>query len=163
MSTKPTKDPLADLAAAMNSAIETWKVKNSPESIERTVHAQLDKSREEITKKLLGFDIKSSGNWGLDHCNGRAGESAAGVYMLEQNRHAVREWLKNFQPPPIDKKMVDAVIKDSNWRIQNELQKMVIGMLKDRLHEASKEIVDSVLDGFNADKYLEIKKHLTEI
>lgn len=60
--------------------------------IEREVKRRLDARTNEVVGKLLGFDSQW-GEWRVDHCNGRAGESAVGNWLREKAGKAVSEWL----------------------------------------------------------------------
>lgn len=94
MKTKTAKDPVSitELYAEAEKAALKWAAEKRS-SIERDVTSILDKRAEEVVFKLLGFDNR----WGrmeVDHCNGRAGESAAGDFIRAKAGAAVHAWLE---------------------------------------------------------------------
>jgi len=64
----------------------------TPESARRKIEDILDSHTEEAVAKLLGFDNKW-GDWEVDHCNGRQGESAAGDWLRKTAKEEVDKWL----------------------------------------------------------------------
>lgn len=74
-------NPLNDMLGVVLQAVSDWRAKNTESALKTRVHELLDRNSKEITMKLLGFDSRYVKQWELDHCNGRAGESAAGDYL----------------------------------------------------------------------------------
>lgn len=65
-------------------------------AVERRVRDTLDRRAELLVCQLLGFDSDTWGGnatWKLDHCNGRAGNSAAGDWLRSRAVDAVKDWL----------------------------------------------------------------------
>jgi len=76
---------------AADRAAQEW-VDENKSSIEIKIHEILDRKLTEIVCKLLGFD-GWFGELSIDHCNGRAGESAAGDWLRAVAGDAVKTWL----------------------------------------------------------------------
>lgn len=88
----------------MAAARDEWAAQfKTPEDVRAYVFGILDRRAETIVAKMLGFDNHFNG-WEVDHCNGRAGESAAGNYLRRRVGNAVGEWLDkvgaDIPPPP---------------------------------------------------------------
>lgn len=100
MATESTKEtnPFDGIIDTYVNAIEIWKKNNPPEKIEQAVQAMLDKESQQLTVKLLGFDNRW-GKWEIDHCNGRAGESAAGDYLRKTQQQAIQDWFSKMKMP----------------------------------------------------------------
>lgn len=92
--------PVDAVIPVILQAVAAWRLKNSDEALKAKVTQMLDKNSEEITLKLLGFD-KSWDKWSLDHCNGRAGESAAGDYLRKTQAAAITQWLSQVPMPTL--------------------------------------------------------------
>lgn len=90
---KPTQDQLDKVRLSAEKAATEWASERQ-KNVRQEVHRLLDKNQEQIVLKLLGFDNHWGGRWELDHCNGRAGESAAGDWLREKAGAAVKEWLE---------------------------------------------------------------------
>lgn len=87
-----TQSMIKNAEAKANQAAQDWLKSNEPD-IERRVWALLNNHVQKIVVKLLGFDHHWGEDWELDHCNGRAGESAAGDWLRERAGEAVYAWL----------------------------------------------------------------------
>lgn len=94
------KTDKANLGDELRSAVENaekvaaeWVRENSPQ-MENIVRRKLDMRVEEVIVKAIGFD-KSYGQWSVDHCNGRAGESMVGDWLRANASGVVNQWLSD--------------------------------------------------------------------
>lgn len=114
---------LAEISAStIQEALAEWATENSPEKLKAKCLRTLDNSREDILRALLGFEKDSWGRneWRVDHCNGRAGESAAGDYIRRHQQAAIEQWLHSVTLPAIDagmKKSMQQEAKDVFMRL----------------------------------------------
>jgi CobQ-like glutamine amidotransferase family enzyme len=83
------------------------------ESIRDMVTRTLDKRTEEIVAKLTGFN-NHFGQWEVDHCNGRAGQTPIGDFIKEIAAEAVATWLHGCMKrlPKLSASAVTALRKD---------------------------------------------------
>jgi hypothetical protein len=123
-------NPLDKLLPAISEAVVQWEEKNTPKKITTTIHKMLDTNRDTIVKKLLGFDSdRWTGKdvWTLDHCNGRAGESAAGDYIRKTAQAAIQEWLSQAKMP--------ALLASEVKSMQSEMRQVYRNRVGDYLHK----------------------------
>lgn len=150
----PDSNPIDKLIPLIATTTNTW-LEKAMQDIQQQVIQKLDKSRDEIVLKLLGFDKDSwRGNWSLDHCNGRAGESAAGTFLRNTHAEAIKEWLSNFQAPllsPKDKKDLEKRFKDIYLR---ECESSVYNMAKSKAERDMCELLESITPSKQIDNYL---------
>lgn len=93
---KTNTERLAAIQAAAEEQAVAWIERmQSTGAIERRVRDELDKRADTVVVQLLGFDRDSGirSTWKLDHCNGRAGNSAAGDWLRERAANEIRAWL----------------------------------------------------------------------
>lgn len=113
--------PLNGILNYVLKGVMDWQAKNTEQHIHKAVHERLDNARDTIVLKLLGFNDSSfKGTWELDHCNGRAGESAAGQYLRQVQAKAIEEWLGKIEFPSIT--LPATVLKRLRQSIVNEYE-----------------------------------------
>ena len=102
-------------AENIQAAYMKWLAKNTPETIQKNCLNILDKSKDDILRALLGFDKDSWGRqeWKLDHCNGRAGESAAGDYLRRHQQATIDQWLSQVDMPKMTSSMKESMEKEA--------------------------------------------------
>lgn len=86
-----TREQIAAFEAEASAAAQAW-VAEAQKNIERSVRDILDARLVAIVGSLLGFQARF-GEWAIDHCNRRSGESAAGDWLRARARDAVKRWL----------------------------------------------------------------------
>lgn len=75
--------------------------------IPKIVENYLNKNLNQIVLKLLGFDTNWYDNhFRLDHCNGRAGNTAAGDFLIKASQKEIDKFLSEAitQLPPLSEK-----------------------------------------------------------
>lgn len=93
---KTNAERLAAIQAAVEDQAVAWIERmQATGAIERRVRDELDKRVNTVVVQLLGFDRDGGvyAAWKLDHCNGRAGNSAAGDWLRERATNEIRAWL----------------------------------------------------------------------
>lgn len=120
--------PIDAVLAEIATALEKWKAQHTPERIKEVVHSKLDKGTEHILLKLLGFETGYNGQWQVDHCNGRSGNSAVGDYLRETQKEAIQEWFNRIKLPTLTsttqkslgKAYRDEYLRNLQYRVQEE-------------------------------------------
>lgn len=90
------EDAVKSIAPTITLAIQQWINKQNPEELTQKVHGMLNNSRDEITAKLLGMNKRWGGEWEIDHCNGRNGESVMGDYLKNTQAAAIQTWIDSL-------------------------------------------------------------------
>lgn len=121
------KDFQLEIAATMLASLDKYKEENPPEKIEADTIAKLEESRDEIIAKLLGFDNRWQRGYELDHCNGRSGNSAAGDYLIQHQREAVKDWLANVDLSTVafTPKMEETMLERFNKAYSDHLHMLI--------------------------------------
>lgn len=96
----------------VTEAVEEWKKANPPDVIKVKTKQLLDRNSNEIVSKLLGFEQNYGGMWGIDHCNGRNGNSPIGVLLAQIKEDTIKEWLSTVVMPIFPEKSITAINKD---------------------------------------------------
>ena len=164
MSDKPSinleeLNPINDLLDTVLKAINEWKSKNTEEVLTQRVHDLLDKNAKEVVLKLLGFN-ESWGKWEVDHCNGRAGESAVGDYLKMVKQSAINSWLAKAELPKMDKTISTAMRKELKHDYDRFLKQYLYEYARDQAIETAQEIIKSVFSTTKADAVLKVAKLL---
>lgn len=99
----------------IQAAYMKWLAKNTPETIQKNCLNILDKSKDDILRALLGFEKDSWGRqeWKVDHCNGRAGKSAAGDYLRRHQQATIDQWLSQVDMPKMTASMKKSMEKEA--------------------------------------------------
>lgn len=116
---------LTAIQARADKAALQW-MNEAEVEIETKIRRMLDRRLQEIVGKLMGFDTRW-GDWELDHCNGRAGESAAGDWLRSQAGEAVKAWLSEQAGnlPPLPKNAAKALQKSYTDRLLDEAESLL--------------------------------------
>ena len=152
-------DPTStELITVIDTAIDKWVQNNPPEKISKEVKSKLDKYKDEITLKLLGFD-KNYGdrNWRLDHCNGRSGNSAAGDYLRATQAVAIEEWLSTLTLPVLTPSQEKALLRDSQQHYYKAMRQAVMSKLTKKVEEDSTALINSMLPTLDVESFLKAK------
>lgn len=128
------KDKIAAAEAKAEAAALKWLKENEPK-IEQLVRATLNRKVDQVVLKLLGFDHRYE-SWQVDHCNGRAGDSAAGDWLRERAGAAVNTWLDEQagKLPALPAKAVVSLRQSYYDALQHEVSRL----LRDRAIEDAK-------------------------
>ena len=135
---------LDDVRRWEREATEAWLEENADrETVNRSVRRALDARREELVAKLMGFDRRWGSDWEVDHCNGRAGESAAGDFLRSLAVEGVKEWLSEQagNMPDLPKKAVQALRMEYRDILHDEVRERIAM----RAVEKSRQAVERIL------------------
>jgi len=132
-------------ATTIQEAYNEWMQKNPPEKIKQDCLRTLDKSSEEILRKLLGFNKDSWGGWSLDHCNGRAGESTAGKYIRDTQITAVNKWLSQVDLPSMNAQMKKSMQAYAKEYFEREFNEQLRAKVKDYAKEQANTFFDTLV------------------
>lgn len=151
-SKNPIKKPLDQVIGFVMAAVSHWRKENTEEAIHKKVIDLLDKRSEEMVVKLLGFDL-SWGEWALDHCNGRSGNSAIGDYLRNTQAVAVKEFfdsldLKQIVTPAMKNRLIKAIQKDFEYKLECAVRSALEAHTKQYVEKVIQDITTSDdLDG----------------
>lgn len=156
MTIKPEdlNNPFQDVLESIVLALNQWHAIHTPEEIKRDMFARMDKAQQEILLKLLGFNKDSwNGEWKLDHCNGRIGESAAGDYLRKQQAENVKAWLDQVELPKIPTKAIESLIKEYQDKFDYEVTRQLDTMAKEAAAEYLDTLMKPLTETSAADQY----------
>lgn len=143
----------AEMRGLIEEAIVAWFNKNaSKEEVFRYVTKKLDEARDHLIMSLMGFERRSGGitqprYWSVDHCNGRAGESAAGDFLKASVEHGTRAWLSEQAGnlPELNKETVDGLKREYLNRLHRDLQSKLRDLAKKKAESALEEVATDLL------------------
>lgn len=133
-----------------DTAAKDWLSRRK--SIADEITKMLDGRVQEIVGKLLGFDAHW-GEWEVDHCNGRSGNSAAGDWLRDAVQGAVSGWLTEQagKLPALPKAAIESLKGYYLEAFKNELRAKLI----DKAKEDAAAVFQQVLEGY---ELCEVKK-----
>lgn len=130
---------LDQFASETKRVAEEWA---ASQDIKSMVFAILERDAKLLVAKLLGFDLRG-GEWTVDHCNGRAGESAAGDYLRKAAGNGVKEWLDKVASdlPPLPAAARKRIVS----RYHEWVERGVCDLLEELAQKEAKEIVNQII------------------
>jgi len=139
-----SKEVTQELVAKWHEeAVAEWLADHATKGeVRAKVFSFLDRKLDETIAKMIGFS-NSWSRWEVDHCNGRAGESAAGDFLRQHCHESVQEWLKSAMtkaamPTPAIKK---AVVSEYRELIHREARSYA----REVAEEHARTMVDGIL------------------
>lgn len=148
-------NPVDDLLPEIAAAVEKWRGTNTPQKLRDDIFRRLDKERDVIVLKLLGFD-SSYGGFQLDHCNGRGGNSTAGDFLKAAQSEAIKEWLSRTTLPVLTDERRESILRSCSQHYESLFREG----LKKAIAEKAKADIDAVMveitKSNNIDKYLKV-------
>ena len=152
-------NPVDGVLEAIALAVAQWKEENTEETIKKKVIDLLNKNSEEITLKLLGFNNRH-GQWALDHCNGRSGNSAAGDYLTTIQQTAIQEWMQTVTMPKLSNAMKDKLSKDMRHDYEHTLHKVIREAVFRQAEVDAQALISKLTVSNQAENYLKVVKLL---
>ena len=162
MSEKVIPNPSDKLLKHVVEGIDAWIATNPPEKLKADIFKRLDKSRDEIVLKLLGFDSRYGQSWELDHCNGRSGNSIAGDYLKTHQAAVVNEWLAQAKMPEMSQTLEKALTADAVDRYQYEFRKRFQEIIAAKAKQDAEELFSQISEDSTLEKYFKTIKLLME-
>ena len=157
-----TEDPIKELIPLIENAINGWHNKNQPQDIVEYIHKKLDKSRDEVLLKIMGFNKDSwNGAWTLDHCNNRSGNSIAGDYLKSVQQDAINDWLSKVALPKLSKTDSDRIAASFKSEYLIRLKRAVLAYAEKKANEHARQLVDALAPTPPIDQYLQLKTLIT--
>ena len=157
-----TEDPMKEMILLIEKAIDEWHTRNQPQDIVEKIHKKLDKSRDEVLLKLMGFNKDSwNGAWALDHCNGRSGNSIAGDYLKSFQQDAINDWLSKVPLPKLSKTDSDRIAASFKAEYLRYLKRAVESYAQKKADEHARQLVDALVPTPPIDQYLQLKTLIT--
>lgn len=152
------------LSNTIKDAIKLWKNKNTKESITKETLALLDRDKKTIILKLLGFN-NSWGEWELDHCNGRAGNSDIGDKLKDLNSSLIDKWIEEIEFPELEDTYKSKILKDITKNISHKFEDKLYELITNKVNRAAQEVVDnlSIENLANIDALITTEKLIRDI
>lgn len=120
-------------------------IKENEENIEYKIIKMLDERCEKIVAKLMGFE-NPWGKWEVDHCNGRAGESAAGDWLRQRAGESVRAWLDKQAGdlPDLPKSAINALKKEYLCILEELVKEELEEIAKEKMMKVVEELIGDI-------------------
>ena len=157
-----SEDSIKELIPLVENAINGWHTKNQPQHIVEYIHKKLDKSRDEVLLKLMGFNKDYwNGAWALDHCNNRSGNSIAGDYLRSVQQDAINDWLSKVALPKLSKTDSDRIAASFKAEYLRHLKRAVETYAQKKADEHARQLIDALVPSPAIDQYLQLKDLIT--
>lgn len=153
--TSPLQNPIDDLLPFLLQAVEAWKQRNTPQQLMQQVNSKLDKSRDEIILKLLGFNTSYSG-WQLDHCNGRSGDSIAGEYLKRHQNAAIEDWLRRTVMPALSDDRRESILRSMEQQYEKYFRECLSKAITAQASKDAEAVMAQLTQSHSLDKYLKM-------
>lgn len=138
----------AEVREIVDNAWNEWcDDKGSKEAIAAFVRRRLDNGVNDIVLSLLGFEKNSwNGEWRIDHCNGRSGQSVIGDYLRTNAEASVRKWLDNIgELPELPKATKKEVMNEYLSEYRRYLAVRLRELANERARTEAKRMIDEVI------------------
>lgn len=149
-----------DVMDSIEEATIKWLKANNPGKIEKHIFDMLDKKQTEIVSKLLGFDASYSNIYKLDHCNGRAGESAAGAYLQKVQEVAVNKWLNTIKLPTITDSMLKSLQTDYIQKLKRNVHTQLETQINTHAASIATALIEDVTKEFDVTDRIKLRNLL---
>lgn len=153
---KIIRNPVDDLIPTIHSAIKEWELSNNRVNIKNKIHESLNKAREQVLLKLLGFNNRWDNTWELDHCNGRSGNSIAGDYLKETQTAAIHAWLDEVSLPKLTKEQQAQIMSSAKKEYMSSLNKYLRSAVQRKAEKDATAIIDTALPDVSIDSYIKL-------
>jgi hypothetical protein len=149
-----------DVIPLVAQAVETWKRVNSPEAVTKMVHKSLNEARMHVLCSLLGFEKSSwNGNWQIDHCNGRSGESIIGDYLREKQEDAIKDWIDSLGAfDALSKKDQAALRQNVREEYLKSCRAAIKDMVRGKANRDMQALVEEVTKPLQLDNYTRLRE-----
>lgn len=157
------ENPVNDFIPQIHTAVEEWLSEQSPAQLRREIRSRLDKSRNEILMKLMGFD-KSYGNaWKIDHCNGRAEGSLAGRALKECVGEEVKAWLQDVGLPQLTEAETTQLKKTLHTEYLSTMARELRAVVRTRAKQDLDTLIEQAIPAPAIEQYLAAHALITDI
>lgn len=137
-------DNLEALLQQRASEIRNRVYKEAYANIETLVTKTLEEQNEALLAKILGMSRRWGGEWEVDHCNGRSGQSEIGPLIKDKMASAaaevINEALGDWEPSA---KIIAAIRKEFDLMFEREALNVVRNLAARR----AQEYVAKLLEG----------------
>lgn len=156
----PEVNPVDQIIAEMATAMHQWQ-QDRLKDIKQQVYLRLDAHRDEVLRKLMGFNRSHDGRWEIDHCNGRGGESAISDWLKTSQKAAIDEWLKATELPQMTAKFKADTEKSLRSSYEGEIRTLSYSMGRAKAQKDMKDLMDKVFTTTLVDRHLQMQDLLT--
>ena len=150
MHTENNEEKLAQFVTSLQTVYDKALNQNSLQKLETDFLKQLERHKEAVLLKAMGFDYKYAGTWAVDHCNGRSGESILGDRIRNAAQHALDSFILdnntgiNLSNVILEQKVqLEAAIRE---QFKKELHYKVIDMVKVEVNKLAQNVVNQLLE-----------------
>ena len=150
-------NPLDEALPIILEAVMEWKQEHTPEKLKAKVKRLLDQNAQTVTLKLLGFN-DHWGEWALDHCNGRSGNSAAGDYLRKVQQEAIQEWMESISIPAITPDLKQKFKKEFQAEFNSQMNLAIWNAAQSHAEQRAADLITSITTSEHLDKYLQNMK-----
>lgn len=147
--------PIDDLLPELAASVEKWRNSNTPLMLQQRIFERLDKSRDDIVLKLLGF-TPDRGGYTLDHCNGRSANSAAGDFLIKAQAEAIKDWLSQTSLPTLSDERRESILKGMAQQYESLFREGLKAAIKAKADADIKAVMVEIAKSNNIDKYLKV-------
>ena len=152
------ENPIDSVMQTIAATVQQWKLANPPDAIQAKTVKLLDTHADEIVMKLLGFNKDSwNGNWALDHCNGRSGNSAAGDWLLSKQAGVVAEWLTTCKMPTLSKSAIASMNRECQSMYEQALRAAVADLIRTKATKDAAALFDQLTSPDALNQFLKVQ------
>jgi hypothetical protein len=141
------KKQINEILEEADTKAKTWLLKTQSKMSEK-VEQLLDTQFENTILKVFGFN-NHWGDWEVDHCNGRSGESNVGDWIKKHAEKDFTKWIeKNVKRlPKIPPKAIESLKKD--------YQETLLRRLREYLYTAAEAEAKQIIDKYIKERFIE--------
>lgn len=152
-SAQETKKPMDTILMAINKAVEEWKKDFTEEKISSEVRSMLNKKKDEIALKLLGFED----SWGKWEINKNTPNAAAMEFITAKTEPVVKEWLNKLKLPNLDTVKASAIHKAAERAYYSTLEEAVRRAAWKKAQEDAEKLIAKIAESDDLEKLLKTR------
>lgn len=149
-------NPMEEMVSIIGAAVSEWKQSMDPARIRYDTFNKLNAEANTITMKLLGFesDKWKKDEWSLDHCNGRAGESAAGAYLRNTQADTIKEWLSVVPLPTLSAALTKSLKAEAQEQYTYKFRQVLLESVRKQADQDADALVKELSKKHSVDQYI---------
>lgn len=148
--------PMEEMVSIIGAAVSEWKQSMDPARIRYDTFNRLNAEANTITMKLLGFEADrwNREEWSIDHCNGRAGESAAGTYLRNAQADAIKEWLSVVPMPTLSSTLTGTLKAEAQEQYTYTFRQQLLASVRNQAAQDADALIKELSKKHSVDQYI---------
>lgn len=152
--------PVDPIIGHIATAITEWQNALSEEKIKKNVHKALNQSTDNLMLQLLGLESHTHSDgrrtWRVDHCNGRAGESAAGDILRKWQQDAIVDFFRDVGMPVLSELEKEDLKQEIKRRYMENMKSAIYSEVRAAASRDLSKLIQSISQETQLEDYKKV-------